>query len=111
MRARLVRTCGPRSFARIVKLCASYAAGTAREAELREEHSVLGPDEYRDLRRENSAVRVCLGLIEYELGIDLPNGVFENETFKRMYWAVIDMVCWANVSALSYHRLILAQES
>ena len=91
-----------------MKLCTSYAAGVTREAELRSDHSVLGPDEYRDLRRENSAVRVCLGLIEYELGIDLPDEVFENEAFMGLYWAVIDMVCWANVSALSFLRLILA---
>ncbi|KZV74617.1 terpenoid synthase [Peniophora sp. CONT] len=95
-RARFMLSCGPRSFERFLQYNTDYVACVAREAELREAHTVLSPPDYRDLRRENSAVRVCFGLFEYTLGIDLPDEVFENDTFKAMYFAAVDMVCWAN---------------
>ncbi|VDB89814.1 unnamed protein product [Peniophora sp. CBMAI 1063] len=95
-RTRHMRSCGPHSFSRLLQYCMHYVACFAREAELRETQTVLDPLSYRDLRRENSAVRVCFGLYEYALGIDLPDSVFENETFKTLYWAAVDMVCWAN---------------
>ena len=93
-----MRTCGPRCFARFVQHCVDYVASFIHEAELREQHTVLDPGAYRDLRREGSATRTCFGLLEYTLGIDLPDNVFKNETFQTMYWAAVDMVCWANVS-------------
>ena len=73
----------------------------AREAELREAGIVLDPLSFRDLRRENSAIRLCFGLFEYTLGIDLPDEVFEDERFRALYWYAADMVCWANVSLFS----------
>ncbi|VDB85484.1 unnamed protein product [Peniophora sp. CBMAI 1063] len=95
-RARLVRTCSPRSFSRFLQHCVDYVACFAREAELRETQTVLDPLGYRDLRRGNSAVRACFTLYEYALGIDLPDEVSENDTFKRLYWAAVDMTWWAN---------------
>ena len=97
-RARLVKTCGPRSFARFLQHSADYVACVAREAELREANTVLDPREFQNLRRENSAIRLCFGLFEYTLGIDLPDEVFHDEIFKTLYWTAADMVCWANVS-------------
>lgn len=73
----------------------------AREAEYRERGEVLDMESFKHLRRENSAIRLCFGLFEYSLGIDLPDEVFENPTFERLYWAAADMVCWANVCGLS----------
>lgn len=55
-------------------------------------------DSFIALRRENSAVRLCFSLIEYCLGTDLPNEVFENPTFMEIYWAGVDLICWSNVS-------------
>jgi hypothetical protein len=68
------------------------------EALLRERGDVLDPEAFIALRRGNSATRVCLGLVEYILGMDLPDEVWEDETFLKAYFAVVDMVCWANVS-------------
>ena len=66
---------------------------------------MLGLADYEPLRRENSAIRLCFGLFEFALGIDLPNEVFEDSAFMDLYWAAADMVCWANVSRsrLVYH--------
>jgi hypothetical protein len=49
------------------------------------------------LRRENSAVRCCFTFIEYNLGIELPDAVFDNPIFQSVYFAAVDMVCWTNV--------------
>jgi hypothetical protein len=68
------------------------------EALLRERGDVLDPEAFIALRRGNSATRVSLGLVEYILDIDLPDEVWEDETFLKAYFAVVDMVCWANVS-------------
>ena len=96
-RANLLRTCGPLSFARLVKLSTKYAKAQAHEAELRETRTILEPDTFRAVRRENSAIRLCLGLIEFSLDIDLPDSVFEDEGFMALYWAVVDIVGLGNV--------------
>lgn len=70
----------------------------AREAELREAGEVLTMEEYIPLRRNNSAVRLCVALVEYVLGVDLSEEVYENPVFLKAYWAVVDQVCWVNVS-------------
>lgn len=68
------------------------------EADLRERGEVFGIDEYITHRRENGAVRPCFDIIEYNLGIDLPDNVFEDPAMKHLYFAAVDMVCWSNVS-------------
>ncbi|KAF5359538.1 hypothetical protein D9756_003313 [Leucocoprinus leucothites] len=95
-RARFVRLAGPNNLRRFVKLCEDYTRCVIREAELREAGKVLSMQEYIPLRRNNSAVLLCLALIEYILGIDLPEDMYENPIFMKAYWAACDHVCWAN---------------
>ncbi len=54
-------------------------------------------DTFIRLRREVSAIRMCDGLFEYVLGVDLPDAVFDNPAFTAMYWANIDMMGLTNV--------------
>ncbi|EJD35083.1 terpenoid synthase [Auricularia subglabra TFB-10046 SS5] len=84
------------AFVRFVDACEKYVAATAREAELRERGEVLDLDSYQALRRENSAMRPCLCIMEFALGLSLPDRVYKDEHFSTVYWAVGDMVCWAN---------------
>jgi hypothetical protein len=98
-RERLLRSAGPKSFNRFLKRSADYVECVAREAEYRERGEVLDIETFQHLRRENSAVTVCFGLLEYTLGIDLPDHVFENDIFLKLYWDAVDMVCWANVNS------------
>lgn len=77
--------------------CEAYVEAVAQEAELRETDTVLGLEAFEALRRENSAIRLCFGLFEYVLGVDLPDEVFADDAFLACYWAAADMVCWANV--------------
>nr|BDI63091.1 sesquiterpene synthase [Auriscalpium vulgare] len=95
-RARLLGSCGPRSFARFLRHSEDYINCVALEAEYRERGEVLDMEAFKHLRRENSAIRLCFGLFEFSLGIDLPDEVFQETTFSSIYWAAADMVCWAN---------------
>ncbi len=85
-------------FRRFLAHCDVYIDSVIEEARLRDHGEVLGLEDYVDLRRENSAVRVCFGMIPYILGIDLPEEVFDDPIFEKMYFNAVDMVCWANVS-------------
>jgi hypothetical protein len=85
---------------RFLKHCKDYIECVATEAELREQGEVLNLTSFIALRRENSAIRLCFGLFEYVLGIDLPDEVFMDPVFMSLYWAAADMVCWSNVSII-----------
>ncbi|KAF8072026.1 terpenoid synthase [Lyophyllum atratum] len=95
-RERFLRLSGPRAAARFVKHWETYCAAVIQEAELRERGEILDLDAFITLRRENSAVRLCYGLIEFCCGTDLPDEVFEDPAFVDIYWAAVDLVCWAN---------------
>jgi hypothetical protein len=97
-RARLTTRIKPRTFRRFLEHCEAYIDSVVQEAGLRDYGEILELEEYVHLRRENSAVRVCFGMISYSLGIDLPEEVFEDSTFQKVYFSAVDMVCWANVS-------------
>ena len=79
----------------------AYVNGFGVEADLREQNIVLDVTSYDHLRRENSAVRYCLGLIGYLLNCDLPDEIFEHPVFMRMHLAAVDMVTWSNVGYMS----------
>ncbi len=93
-------TARPKTFRRFLEHCEAFIESVVQEAGLRDRGEVLELEPYVHLRRENSAVRVCFGLISYVLGIDLPDEVFSDPTFQRMYFSAVDMVCWANVSVV-----------
>ncbi|KAH9940985.1 isoprenoid synthase domain-containing protein [Amylocystis lapponica] len=95
-RARFAQFAGPGCHRRFLKHCEDYIEAVAEEAELRERGEVLDMASFETLRRENSAIRLCFGLFEFTLGVDLPDKVFEDPTFMTLYWAAADMVCWAN---------------
>ena len=92
-----MKSAGPNSTRRFLVHCQDYVDAVAREAELREKGEVLDMEAFRDLRRENSAIRLCFGLFEFALGVDLPDQIFKDEAFMELYWAAADLVCWANV--------------
>lgn len=89
---------GPNTARRFLEHCDNYIENVSIEAQLREDGEILDLDAFISLRRENSAIRLCFGLFEYVLGFDLPQEVFDDQTFMEAYWAAADMVCWSNVS-------------
>ena len=70
---------------RLVDACRAYIEAVCREAELRERGEVLGLEEYRLLRRENIALRLCFSLFEYCFGFDLPNEVSDSRQSSWKY--------------------------
>ncbi|KAF4613646.1 hypothetical protein D9613_007876 [Agrocybe pediades] len=95
-RARFLSLAGPKNVKRFAELCESYTDCVAVEAELRERGEIPDLATFIPLRRNNSAVFLCLSLVECLLGIDLDDEVYEDENFKAALLAACDHVCWAN---------------
>lgn len=90
--------CGPNVARRFIRNFCKYVEIVGTEAELREKNQVLDINGYIHFRRETSAVRTCFDLVEYCLGLDLPEYVHEDPVFISGYNAAMDLVFWANVS-------------
>jgi hypothetical protein len=96
-RQAIVRSAKPQCFKHFLTNLKRYTKAVAQEAELRETGEVLDLMNFVPLRRENSAVRCCFAFIEYNLGIELSDAVFNDPIFQSVYFAAVDMVCWINV--------------
>ncbi len=81
-----------------------YINAVSEEADHRRNERVLDIDSYIPLRRENSGVRACFGFFELIHRTNLPDEVFEDPVFMRMYWYGVDLVCFANVSFIVIHN-------
>ena len=75
-----------------------YLDATVREAENREQGTVLGLKDFMELRRGNSGVEVAFALIECILSIDLQPEVFDHPTLSRLRNLIGNMLFAANVS-------------
>lgn len=83
---------------RLWSLSKGFVHSVADEAKYRRTGVVPDTKTYLPIRREASGARLCYGLFEYVLGIDLPDEVFDNPTFLTIYWAAVDMIGLSNVS-------------
>lgn len=95
-RKRLLRHAGPNATKRFYDYNVAYTHAVGKESELRERNIVLDVDSYIQLRRDNSAVQCCFGLVEYAQGTDLPDEVFNDPTFMQLHNSACDIVCWHN---------------
>ncbi|KLO13041.1 terpenoid synthase [Schizopora paradoxa] len=95
-RLRLIQKATPKCLERFLALFADYIDAVSKESELRCDNELLGIESFVHIRRENSAVRVCFALFEYIHGMELPDDVFENPVFMRLYWQGVDVVWLAN---------------
>lgn len=91
---------------RFIRLCRDYTDSVSEEAALREKQQVLDLQSFTQLRRNNSAILLCFSLIEFNLGINLDDKVYEDPDVAAAYWAACDFVCWSNVRIpfLDIHR-------
>lgn len=76
----------------------SYLNATVREAENRESGTVLGLEDFIELRRGNSGVEVAFALIECVLSTDLEPEVFDHPIFSSLRRLAGNMLFAANVS-------------
>ncbi|KAJ3766764.1 isoprenoid synthase domain-containing protein, partial [Lentinula raphanica] len=100
-RERHMNTMGPNAARRFLDQFDEYIECVSKEAELREQDEVLDFASFINIRRGNSAVRLCFELIEQALGLDLPQEVVSDLTFMEAYWAAVDMV-WLSNDLYSY---------
>ncbi|KAG2341356.1 terpenoid synthase [Suillus weaverae] len=101
-RQAIIRSAKPQFFKHFLNNLNRYTKAVAQEAELRETGEVHDLINFVPLRRENSGVRCCFTFIEYNLGIELPDAIFDDPIFQSVYFAAVDMVCWTN-DLLSYN--------
>ena len=76
-----------------------YLDATVREAENREQGTILALDDYLELRRGNSGVYPAYAVIECILSIDLQPEVFNHPALWNLTKIAGDMLFIANVSS------------
>jgi hypothetical protein len=82
-----------------------YLDATVREAENREQGTILNLDDYLELRRGNSGVYPAYAVIECVLSIDLQPEVFNHPALWNLTKIAGDMLFTANVSSESYPNI------
>ena len=82
-----------------------YVENTGIEAELREKNQVLDINGYISMRREAVAAKVALDLVEYCLGLNLPQHVHEDLVFVSARTAGVDLIALTNVRNYPSHNI------
>jgi hypothetical protein len=67
------------------------------QARARDEGIILDIESYIELRRDTSGCKPVFDLIEYSLGIDLPECVVTDPIIKALNEGTNDLVTWSNV--------------
>ena len=88
---------GPVSQRRFIQETERYLTAVTQEAQLREKRTILDLASYNVLRRQNSGAPYSFELFGYLFGVDLPDEVYNHPVMREMYFAAVDMICWANV--------------
>ena len=101
-RARFFKSTGPILQRRLLKDWEATFKAFPKELEVRESKEVLSIKEYTLIRRDNCALRMGFTHIEYALGIELPDEIYENPVFNEMCLAALDMAWLLNVSTLLF---------
>lgn len=102
-RARFFKATGPILQRRLLKGWEATFKAFPKELEVRESKEVLSIEEYTLIRRDSCALRMAFTHIEYALGIELPDGVYENPVFNELYLAALDMA-WLLNDVYSYGK-------
>ena len=109
-RARFMSRAGENNARRFFAICETFTQAVGIEAKLRERREVLGLEEFIPHCRQNNGVLLCFALVEYILGVDLDDKVYEDATFLDAYWAAWDYVCRSNVGVASHKSIRLTTE-
>ena len=87
-----------RSHRRFIQSHTKYVDSVVQEAKIRTDRVQLNFREYIELRRNTIGIPPAFDMMEFMLGIDLPDELFENEAFQKMSFAATDMIFYVNVS-------------
>lgn len=87
---------GPGTQARFKETLGFFFEAVNIQARARDAGVVPDLESYIDVRRDTSGCRPCWVLIEYGLGIDLPDFVAEHPIMKALNQSTNDLVTWSN---------------
>jgi alpha-muurolene/germacrene-A/gamma-muurolene synthase len=68
------------------------------QAQARDAGIIPDLESYIDVRRDTSGCKSAFDLIEYSMGIDLPEYVHEHPVIEALKQGSNDLVTWSNVS-------------
>lgn len=111
LKARFLTRCAPIAARRFMHHMLDYLRSVGQEVEHRDKQMLFSVEEYQSLRRDTAGARYSLDLIEFIHDIELPDDIFNHPAIVNVYLAVVDMVCWSNVSTAGRDRLLLAQSA
>lgn len=102
-RSRLSELVGPTLWRRMLNDWDTAYLCFQRELQIRESKEILSIEEYTSLRRETIGARLAFSHVEYALGIELLDEVYENTVFIEIYLAAVDMI-WLSNDVCSYEK-------
>ncbi|KAF9556003.1 terpenoid synthase [Agrocybe pediades] len=94
--ARCIPDCGPGVQARFKETLELFFEAVNVQAKARDEGIIPDLESYIDVRRDTSGCKPCWALIEYALGIDLPDFVVEHPVIRALNQGTNDLVTWSN---------------
>ncbi|EAU88892.1 hypothetical protein CC1G_12294 [Coprinopsis cinerea okayama7 len=94
--SRCIPDCGPGTQARFKETFGSFFEAVNIQARARDEGVIPDLESYIDVRRDTSGCKPCWVLIEYALGIDLPDFVVEHPVIAALNQGTNDLVTWSN---------------
>ncbi|TFK54635.1 terpenoid synthase [Heliocybe sulcata] len=96
--ARCIEEAGPGVQARFKESLELFFEAVHQQAQDRDADIIPDIESYIDVRRDTSGCKPVFDLMEYALGIDLPDEVVENPVIKALNQGTNDLVTWSNVS-------------
>ncbi|KAG5650494.1 Alpha-muurolene synthase [Sphagnurus paluster] len=94
--ARCIEDAGPGVQARFKETLGFFFEAVNIQARMRDEDDIPDLESYIAFRRDTSGCKPCWALIEYALGIDLPQSVTEHPIIEALNQATNDLVTWSN---------------
>jgi hypothetical protein len=101
-RIRMEQTgCSPGALRRFQETTELYFNALCVQARDRGADHVPTLEEYIITRRDGSACKQCWALVEFAMGLNLPDEVMQHPIIVELGEAANDLVTWSNVSAFS----------
>ncbi|KAF5358214.1 hypothetical protein D9756_001275 [Leucocoprinus leucothites] len=93
---RCIKDCGPGAQARFKETMGLFFEAVNIQAKARDSAEIPDLESYIDVRRDTSGCKPCWALIEYAVGVDLPDYVAEHPVIEALGQFSNDLVTWSN---------------
>jgi len=81
---------------RMIKAFDMYTQATLQQTTNRSVDKVPSIQDYIQIRRDTSAVKIGFAVLEYSLGLNFPDEVFDDPVMAELWLAGNDLLTWAN---------------